>query len=639
MRIKKLILFFSCALVFSLHLLGMERPPKAPRIVVEEATTSYPPSPIPQERASIPISPSPSEASISTATSGKRKQAVPVRAPKKTRQNESFSITYYLQNNLELIKNKVRGQVLDLSGLHISNLDGLLQIPGIANIRHINLSHNSINRITRDDFSHLSDLITLDLSNNDIEVLETDGFAELGNLTNLFLNNNRIHGAEHDSFAHLDNLRKLSLSHNRFTVLLQKMLAGVPHLEELHLNDNIIADIESYAFSHTPFLKKLKLNKNQLTKLTAPMFEGAKYQREQIGGRDRLNALLELDLRDNKLTEIPTNILVHLPNITRLLLANNQIAQITSQNITALKKASSLRMIDVANNQPSDAALKKLKAALPTVEVIATVAMETTEAAEKLVGIFSAKSSSDIEQQEKQKKAGQTLIKTLTNLDKSLQDYVNDENFNFESLLQGTPDHYSYKLSNLGLTNLDGILNVPEIGSALRIFLDKNNLKTISSNAFRGLPLLQDIILDSNSLETFDPEAFAEVPKLRMVKLNNNRLTQLTPLMMKQFKNLESLTLENNNITQLPSSLFKDLTQLKVLFLNNNALTQLAADTFDGLTNLEILWIKNNKLTYLNPLLFKQLKKLKDIDLTGNLLTKENINEIKAALPHVDIKF
>lgn len=645
MRIQTLSLFFNCLFFFSLNLWGMETPPRISQFG-QGGTKSNPPSPLLPERASYPISPSPSEASVSTAGSSKRKQLTPARAFKRTRQNESFSITYYLQNNPNLIKSRIQGNTLDLSGLSLSSLDGLLAVPGIKSILNMSLSHNMITRIERKDFAGLSQLMTLDLSNNDIAFLETDGFAELAQLTNLFLNNNRIFGAEHDSFAHLNNLKKLSLSHNRFNILSQKLFAGMPHLEELDLTDNAIADVDRHTFSDVSFLKKLKLNKNQLTKLTGPMFEGTKYKREQIGGRDRLSALLELDLRDNKLIEIPTTILVHLPNLQRLLLSNNQIAQITPQNIAALKKATSLKYIDLINNKLTDATFKKLKEALPHIEIIATIAMETTQAVGNLIRQFSAAEGlSDIAHtlEEAHEEQVSTAAQVISQLQHTIKNYEKSYRKHIKTVSEKdtpfSPISFWYDFKNLGLNSLEGLLEFPDIHDMTIIDLSYNMLTNIPTYSFSGLQRLQEIDLAHNKISSIDPLAFANVPNLSNLYLSFNLLSQLAPTVFHDLKSLKVLLIDNNKFTQLPPGLFKNLSHLINLSLADNQISQIDAGHLIGLENLSNLDLKNNQIKSLDTAIFIPFKKIKTIDLRSNPISQENIEALKKALPNTKIYF
>lgn len=645
----------------------MERPTKAVRTMLseEEQQAPRPQRSLSREDVSYPASPSPSEASMSSTSGSKRKSLIPTRSIKKARQSENFTINSYLQKNPQLIMSRIQGDILDLSGLSITGLDGLLTIPGIQNVHTISLNHNAISQIERKDFAGLSQLITLDLSNNDIEILATDGFAELTNLTNLFLNNNRIFNFEHDSFAGLNSLKKLSLAHNRLTVIPQKMFAGAHNLEELFLQDNAINDIEKYAFADIPLLKKLKLNKNQLTKLTGPMFEGTPYKREQFSGRDKLNALQELDLRDNKLTEISTSILVHVPNLQIFLLANNQINQITNANIAALKKASHLKTINLVSNRLSDADLKKLKAALPNVKIIATVSMEITQMAQELMKISTEEHKKFAEEEHKKIAASKSLSDfkkqiaheqvereihasdILSGINKSITDLINSKNFDFRTYLISwankyipySPITFWYKLRNLGLTSLEGLKELPHIKDIYLIDLNHNLISTIPAGIFSGLSELDDIDLSNNKIATIDPMAFANLPKLNQLDLSFNLLTDLKPNTFREPHNLHILLLDGNGIENLPSELFKNLTELQTLSLGDNKLKQITSDNLVGLENLETLNLSNNKINYLNPAIFKVFKNLKRLNITDNPLDKNNLEAIKEVLPNTDINF
>jgi Leucine-rich repeat (LRR) protein len=666
MRIQTLSLFFNCIVVFSLNLLGMERPPKATRNVAEEATLSSPPSPLPQERESHPISASPSEASMS-ATSGKRKQVAPTRAFKKSRgQEESFSIRYYLIHNPQIILSRIKGTTIDLSYLNISSLEGLLQIPKITQMNHLILAHNLIREIKREDFTGLKELITLDLSNNLLEFIFTDSFFDLENLTNLFLNDNIIRTLQHDALGGLNQLNQLSLSHNKIKEIDAKMLNGAFNLEILNLSNNEIKTIEPHTFVRLTFLKRLDLNGNQLSQLNKNIFDVPKAEgyiniRAKKVPPFELQYLKILNLRDNKLTEIPTPILSRMPALEQLLLTNNLIALASDTNINALKKASNLKTIDLVNNQLTDAALKKLHKALPEVKIIATVAMEPTQEIEQLAQLSRgkrlkevqkeesvieslervsvAKSFSDIEPRFKEQQEKEAAMQTLSSFHKSLRDYIEDEDYSFWlHRLQGTYQKW-YDLKNLNLTSLDGLQELPSIETVFRIYLDNNKLTTIPANTFAGLTKLQDIDLTSNKITSFDPQAFAGIPRLRSLNISNNGLKLLRPEMMSPLKSLEGLILETNGIESLPPYIFKDLKKLRHLYLTDNKLREFTAEHLVGLENLEALQLARNQISYIDPEILKPLKKLTLLIISKNLLTKENIEAIKKALPRVTVYF
>lgn len=100
---------------------------------------------------------------------------------------------------------------LELSGKNINDLDGLRTIPGIENIKVINLSHNAITDWNPGTFDGLN-LDTLNLSYNKIKTLKSGAFTGL-RTKELFLQKNPI--ASVDDFAFtgidLDALKSITL--------------------------------------------------------------------------------------------------------------------------------------------------------------------------------------------------------------------------------------------------------------------------------------------------------------------------------------------------------------------------------------------------------------------------------------------
>lgn len=648
-----------------------ERPAKSARVSVEaqQETPPYTPVHSPEPRASIshPASPSASDGSATPAGSSKRKQAAPVRAFKKSRgQEESFSIRYYLMKNPEMIRSRIKGNTLDLSYMNISSLDGLLQIPRITQMNHLILAHNLIKEIKREDFATLKQVITLDLSNNLLEFVYADSFVELENLTNLFLNDNIIRAIQHDALAGLNHLKQLSLSHNKIKEIDAKMLHGAFNLEILDLSNNEIKVIAPHTFVRVTFLKRLELNGNQLSGLTKNIFDVPKAEgyiniRAKKAPPFQLRSLEILNLRDNKFTEMPTSILSSMPALQQLLLTNNLIAGVSDANINALKKVSTLKIIDLVNNQLTDTSLNKLKKALPQVQIIATVAMEPTlqieqlaqlsrekrlkeqqteeSAIENLGKVSAARSLSNIEQALEQEEAKEEAVLGLTSVASPLYAYLKDRVHDFWQLVHGSRGQQWYDLNKLGIANLQGLVDLPYIHDVYRIFLRNNQIKTVPVHAFAGLNKLEDVDLGANQIESFDPHAFEGAPHLESVYLNANRIKTLTPEIMAQFKNMKTLILEENQISQLPSGIFKDLTNLTTLYLGHNPLTQLTPEMLIGLDNLKTLDLNSNRFTYLDPALFIPLKKLTYLNLAANPLSKENAEAIRKALPGVRVIF
>ena len=135
---------------------------------------------------------------------------------------KSWSRKYYKPSIEELIhENRIPAMTgpqndrsLNLSGLGITDLTGLADIPGIEAVRHLWLAGNQIKTIPARIFAELPNLRTLKLNNNPIEIIPADAFFGLTNLMRLELRGNLIRTIDPYAFRGLGNLKLLDLSHN-----------------------------------------------------------------------------------------------------------------------------------------------------------------------------------------------------------------------------------------------------------------------------------------------------------------------------------------------------------------------------------------------------------------------------------------
>ncbi len=122
------------------------------------------------------------------------------------------------------------------------------------------------------------------------------------------------------------------------------------------------------------------------------------------------------------------------------------------------------------------------------------------------------------------------------------------------------------------------------------LFLNSNNLTTLSREMMGELQNLQGLFLPNNKLRSLDTK-IGEFQKLRALDLTQNELTQL-PGELSFLKNLEGLWLGNNKLTYLPAEI-GNLNQLEILNISNNQLVRLP-DSFKNLKSLERLHIEKN---------------------------------------------
>ena len=132
----------------------------------------------------------------------------------------------------------------------------------------------------------------------------------------------------------------------------------------------------------------------------------------------------------------------------------------------------------------------------------------------------------------------------------------------------------TYNLSNMKINDLNGLQNIPNIKTVVRLDLDNNQLTTIQPNAFAGLTSLMGISLEINQLTTIQPKAFAGLPNLKNLFLSNNKLTTIPPNAFAGLPNLGWLFLDYNQLTTIPTNAFAGLNNLQRLQLQQNPLNE-----------------------------------------------------------------
>ncbi|XP_063069112.1 leucine-rich repeat-containing protein 3B [Engraulis encrasicolus] len=95
------------------------------------------------------------------------------------------------------------------------------------------------------------------------------------------------------------------------------------------------------------------------------------------------------------------------------------------------------------------------------------------------------------------------------------------------------------RCSHLRLTSVPaGIPN-----DTRRLYLDYNQLASVPTDAFQGLPMLAELDLSHNHLSTLEPAAFRGLgPSLKFLDLSHNRLVTLDPEALEGLKARSNLT-------------------------------------------------------------------------------------------------
>ena len=107
---------------------------------------------------------------------------------------------------------------------------------------------------------------------------------------------------------------------------------------------------------------------------------------------------------------------------------------------------------------------------------------------------------------------------------------------------------------------------------------------------------LKSLSLTRDQITTLSKEAFSGLSKLTYLDLGLNKLTTIPKEVFSGLSDLEALDLQENQITTLSKEIFSGLSKLWRLDLHDNRLTELPKEVFSGLSRLRYLNLMHNHL-------------------------------------------
>ena len=145
-----------------------------------------------------------------------------------------------------------------------------------------------------------------------------------------------------------------------------------------------------------------------------------------------------------------------------------------------------------------------------------------------------------------------------------------------------------------------------------------NNINKVSSYDFKNLTSLKVLRMSFCSIQIVEEEAFRTLPLLEELHLSNNRITSVSKLSFKGMGKLKLLDLSNNVNLNIESTAFQDLTNLEKLFLGEIDLQNISNKLFTYLTKLVTLDIHGNNIIEFEYNFFARLTTLQYLDISGN---------------------
>eukprot|EP00043_Microstomoeca_roanoka_P020440 m.249571 g.249571 ORF g.249571 m.249571 type:complete len:534 (-) comp17167_c0_seq1:2649-4250(-) len=358
----------------------------------------------------------------------------------------------------------------------------------------------------------------------------------------------------------LTEIRMVELSNNR--------LIELKHSDESHTE----------AFLHAGQLTQLDLSQNSLTRLQSDIFKG-------------MTSLQTLFLQDNQLTEVPADVFQQTPKLGNLILRNNHIQEVNADAFVALSNLwqLSLRINDISQIP---------KNAFRTLGNLEFLFLDRNPLRSIESGLFD--SLTRLETLD----VGGTRIETLP-----------PGIFNHTTALR---DLRLFENQLNTLTN-DAFRQLRHLEA---LFLSENRLTQLPEDLFKGLVHLRNLFLDDNVLEDLPEGIFSGLPSLFQLTLGGNQLSCLCENIFQANTNLRTLDLGNNQLTYVPPGLFVPTRQLGTLILGDNQLASFSVS--ETLPFLQALWLNRNQIKQLPD--FSKMPSLREIHLNDHLLSEVDLS-------------
>ncbi|HZY82241.1 MAG TPA: leucine-rich repeat domain-containing protein [Cyclobacteriaceae bacterium] len=190
-------------------------------------------------------------------------------------------------------------------------------------------------------------------------------------------------------------------------------------------------------------------------------------------------------------------------------------------------------------------------------------------------------------------------------------------------------------LENIYLSNNVGITLPSRLGElkSLRVLsLFESGLEAVPGS-IGGLSSLEELTISKSKVKTL-PSSIGQLSKLKRLSVIESAL-ETVPAEIGQLTDLEFLALNGNAILSLPSSI-GNLKKVSSLVADKNKITEIPS-TIGDMSFLRTLELNGNQLTALPTAEIKRLTRLLYLSVGNNQIPKAQVDELKVAMPALQI--
>lgn len=497
----------------------------------------------------------------------------------------------------EALRNSSSIQDLHLNGNKLFDVPAALT--EVPHLKTLDLGDNQITEVFNTSFASMQELVGLRLTENNLTNLSKGIFDKMAALRILNLSGNKIQRIEPGTLDSNKNLLAIRLDGNYLTEI-NGLFSKLPNLVWLNISENLLQWFD-YALIPTG-LQWLDIHSNQLTELGnyfeiesqlhLTMFDASNNKLTDITGSAIPDSVEILNLSNNLISKVQSYTFFKKPNLTRVELTGNQIKSLTqnSLRISTIPAHKSLPEFSIAGNPfQCDCTMQWLQ-----------------------------QYSKELKDRNKPQ-----LMDLDTVTCKLLYNRVNS----YVLLKEASPDQFlcqyesncfpfchccdfdacdcemtcptnctcyhdlSWSANVVDCSRSGYVNNLPHRipMDSTQLYLDGNDIGTITSHSFIGRKKLQVLFLNNSNIESIHNRTFNGLQELELLRLNDNKIGELQGFEFEGLSSLRELYLENNRIGFIGNNTFSTLVKLRVLRLDYNRLVKLAVwELSPGLIKLRL---------------------------------------------------
>ncbi|KAK0427033.1 hypothetical protein QR680_010031 [Steinernema hermaphroditum] len=330
---------------------------------------------------------------------------------------------------------------------------------------------------------------------------------------------------------------------------------GIP-IDSLTIIDTAMPSINANAFAGFTIIR-LVLNRNTISRIDPQAFAGT------LG-----ESLIEIDLSDNQLREVPTQSLAVLQRLKKLYLNRNRLTQLSPSSFIGLD---GLLKLELAGNKLTDSSLGDGSVFRP-LRTLNELSLGTNS-------LTVIPSAALVNQRE-----------TMVNL-------------------------------NLGSNQINtvplGALDFPNLSS---LSLEFNGISDIRPEAFQGVPILQYLYLTGNKFPQWNKQMFRYIGQLRTLAIGGTPIQTIPADAFESITNLIRFEMSEAAVLEIQQGAFQRTPNIQAIIMNKNRLSVIRSDYFQGLDDLYAIDLEGNRIAESQPRAFANLRSLRNLDISNNQL-------------------